>query len=463
MRRHPLPLVVATFAAALVLGATPAAGEELPPGFTDGTPVGSREAATAPAAGTRHRRARRHQRYFGQGAYAAVRDAVAGTSRSCTISDNGLTALVLAPVFKESSAATTASTAPSPMTLSRYDEWNGVFSTSMGTPENNYGLYAFRNPPPPTSGRSGTRASGSGSTTPPGSARRSPPSRRWTSDGRRRVATVMADEYCNPSAALIGHAAPFTARSGATRPGATGATRARCARGSRRDDRHDARLRQPQPGCGDRSARRRGGATCTLDGVAGHDALLVRGAAVGAIQGATAWATLTPLDGGSTTVAPTPLSHPFYVVDRGATEERHWLRADTGYAIDIRASRHIGRDARPVHPERVGAHLGEQLRGCATSPPAAATGSRAARRRQRHGPVAGSYQPIARDANGDGREDVLWYAPGSGRRPVVGTGPGTFSAATLIVTYARAHRPATSTATATTTSSCTTARPAPRT
>ena len=146
MHRRPLRFVIATVGVALVLGATPATGEELPPGFTDGVPVGA-EAGTTPAAGTSGTvQVAATQRHFGAGAYGAVRFAVAATTRTCTISDDVLTALVLAPVFKESSAATTPSTAPAPMTLSRYDEWNGVFSTTMGTPENNYGLYAFRDP-----------------------------------------------------------------------------------------------------------------------------------------------------------------------------------------------------------------------------------------------------------------------------------------------------------------------------
>ena len=68
---------------------------------------------------------------------------------------------------------------------------------------------------------------------------------------------------------------------------------------------------------------------------------------VGVIQGATAWATLSPTAAADPPSRPAPLSHPFYVVDRGATEERHWLRIDTGYGIDIRAVRTIGKNARP--------------------------------------------------------------------------------------------------------------------
>src|SRR5688572_19558536 len=102
----------------LVLGgpALPALGEELPPGFTDGRPVGGppegRRAETTAAA---EAEASSTERYFGAGAFTAVRDAVAATSRPCAITNDGLTALVLAPVFSESSAATTASSAPSPM------------------------------------------------------------------------------------------------------------------------------------------------------------------------------------------------------------------------------------------------------------------------------------------------------------------------------------------------------------
>src|SRR5690606_17928845 len=50
--------------------------------------------------------------------------------------------------------------------------------------------------------------------------------------------------------------------------------------------------------------------------------------------------------GPSPTVAPTPLSYPFYVLRRNGQEERHWLRADTNYPIDIAASRLIGQNAR---------------------------------------------------------------------------------------------------------------------
>src|SRR5690606_25191326 len=118
-----------------------------PPGAVDGWPVGSDEpwpgdgsegvdpeggdgaevAAGADGATAEVSVAAATVRYFGEGAYRAIQQAVAATSRPCTISTGGLTALVLAPIFKESSGATSPATAPSPMTLSRYDEWSGTY------------------------------------------------------------------------------------------------------------------------------------------------------------------------------------------------------------------------------------------------------------------------------------------------------------------------------------------------
>ena len=88
-------------------------------------------------------------RYFGRGAYDGIRAAVAATPRSCALSDDELTALVMAPVFKEvSMAETPGGRARRPMTLSRWDEWTGMMSGSNNL-DANYGLYAFRDPHTP--------------------------------------------------------------------------------------------------------------------------------------------------------------------------------------------------------------------------------------------------------------------------------------------------------------------------
>lgn len=98
-------------------------------------PAAGAEAMTAATPGALH--------YFGRGAYQGIRRAVAATPRSCALSDDTLTALVMAPIFKEVSAGLTPQTAPSPMTLSRGDEWTGRMSGSNNR-NANYGLCPFR-------------------------------------------------------------------------------------------------------------------------------------------------------------------------------------------------------------------------------------------------------------------------------------------------------------------------------
>ena len=108
------------------------------------TPTGGEEAgAQAVPAGTPG-----VTRYFGRGAYEGIRAAVAATPRSCALTNDALAALVMAPIFKEVSMAETPQTAPSPMTLSRWDEWSGQKSGSNNL-NANYGLYAFRDPNTP--------------------------------------------------------------------------------------------------------------------------------------------------------------------------------------------------------------------------------------------------------------------------------------------------------------------------
>lgn len=432
-------LVPACVAAASLLAAGSVAGaDDLPTGFTDGIPVGEYEASVAPltesvgpAAVT--------QRYFGDEAYASVRGAATAAARSCTISDDGLTALVLAPVFKESSAATTAATAPSPMTLSRYDEWNGIFSDSQGTPENNYGLYAFRNPATsyprafwhPGLGIWQYDTAGLGAPLTTVEAMN-------VGSVSADVARITATNYCNPSSTLIGHGPPFTdqeRRYSAWRDWGYPCTLCQGffdeMMGTSPHFQNLNLVAGISP-LGGVAAR-----VCTLQGVSGSLPCWYVKPSVGVIQGATAWATLNPLDGGSNTVAPTPISLPFYVVDRGTTEERHWLRKDTGYAIDISAVRTIGKDARPRSTQSgsgltwsSSSNLCDLSTGegtCLPQPPPGVTVAPLS-------DASSGYRPVSLDANGDSKGDVLWYRPGSGSDSVwLGQGSGAFTSVSVSV------------------------------
>jgi len=439
-RSFPLRTVLLAGLAVLAAGG-PAAAQEapepLPPGFVDGDPVGGEEVQDEPSAearaqaGSGLQAAAVTQRYFGAGAYAAVRASVTATARPCAISDDGLTALVLAPVFKESSAATTPETAPSPMTLSRYDEWNGTFGTDDNRSAN-YGLYAFRDP-----------------YTPYGRAYWHPGIGIWQYDSAGLGAPFTAAESMDVGIMASSVAQLMSARYCS-------------ATGTDQDRRYEAwrdwgfpctlcqgffaemTSTSPKfanltlvPGIGPLGGTVK--RSCTLAGVAGTIPCWYVNPSVGVIQGATAWATLDPT-GGSPTVAPAPLSRPFYVLDRGTTEERHWLREDTGYGLDLSAVRTLGKNARPRSNQpgsglgwRASSGLCDLTNGngdCESiEPPAPPAGLLEAPLE-----INGTYRTAALDANGDGNGDVLWYAPGQAPDSVwLGEGEGRFGSVPVSV------------------------------
>ncbi len=297
----------------------------------------------------------RTTRYLGQGPLDAIRvqaATVAAELRAggCTSIDaDRLAALMISPIFKESGAATTPATAPSPMTLSRYDEWNGILNAPTNA-SGNVGLYAFRNP-----------------TTPYLRAYWHPGIGMWQYDSAGVGAPYTAIERMDVN--IVG---ADVARGMATRYcAATGIGGAPPTEQERRD-----RAWQPWWSPGQRCPLcQREYATLMVSPVLGSVSAVVGISATGgasarscrlagetatipcwyinpaAAQGNNWWALLDPMGGASATVAPTPLSFPFYVLERNGQEERHWLGIDTGYAIDISASRLIGQNAR-VHPTR---------------------------------------------------------------------------------------------------------------
>ena len=392
---------------------------------------------------------------------------------------------MLAPAFKESSAATTAATAPSPMTLSRYDEWNGVFSTASNQSAN-YGLYAFRDPSTPY--KRAFWHPGIGIWQYDSAGVGAPFTAIETMDVRI-MAGEIADEMQSRWCAASGTAA--ARRQQAWRPwwydtnGNGTSDSCPLCEGFYQDL---VATDGPSlvPGIGPL-----GGAEARVCEVPVGTEIPCWYVDPARSQGATAWK-LSPVDGGSNTVAPTPLSAPFYVVKRGATEERYWLRDDTGYAIDIRGVRQLGGNARPCTGQSLsgvdwtsGAGLCDvtTLRGrCDLLPPAGVhlTPRRPSQRPDAvvadldgdgdddlllYGPgglsdqvvwtdgplvlrrvaisVSGSYQPVVADLDGNGRDEVLWYdrtagtvsrwqwngssfafshfAPGSNKQPLVGS------------------------------------------
>ncbi|MFL6205013.1 MAG: FG-GAP repeat domain-containing protein [Acidimicrobiales bacterium] len=401
--RRPLALLLAlaAFAGGTSSTAAPSAAQAPLTGAVDAPATTSTATATATSTTT--------TRYFGKEAFAAVRASVAAVSRPCVVSNDGLTALVMAPIFKESSAATTQSSAPSPMTLSRYDEWNGVMATTNNQSAN-YGLYAFQDPYTkyfraywhPGIGIWQYDSAGLGA----------PFTTVETMDVgimATNVAKLMANRYCAAAGTPEQNRRYEAWRDwGFPCDLCEGFFQEMMTASPRFSNLSMVDGITPLGGTVQR--------TCTLEGVAGTMPCWYVNPSVGTIQGSTSWATFEPDGYGDPTRPPAPLSRPFYVIDRGATEERHWLRADTGYDIDISASRQIGKNARPRSTQagsgltwRSTSGLCDRTAGrgvCAPPPPPGFLSASFA--------VTATYQPHALDADGDGRGDILWYRPGTG-------------------------------------------------
>lgn len=106
----------------------------------------------------------------------------------------------------------------------------------------------------------------------------------------------------------------------------------------------------------------------------------------------------------------TPITAPFYVYQAGGREYRHWLRADTGYATGVWATRPIGQNARTSLAWHGGETLCDVTRGAGACCPALPV-----RYSCLAANVDGDYTPIPGDFNGDRIDDVLWYGPGRDR------------------------------------------------
>jgi hypothetical protein len=325
-------------------------------------------------------------RAFGRQPYqdvlaAAAAEAGRRRAAGCGLSDNGLATLMLSIVFTEAGPLASATSAPSPMTLSRWDSSASLYSFKSRTTayrdafwHPGIGLWQFDHPWDNTAAE-----------------------RIDTQSAAALAAQVMAFRYCSwsPSTGYSRFAWTVRPWHGCD---ATGAPGQRCEVIFNEHYTSSGALRgfTLVDGVG-----RLGGASwrsCQLVGHAGAGPCLYVDPA--AAQGYRGWA--------QPSFSTNPISSPFYVTAVNGRERRDWLGLDSGYAIDIVATTVVGSDPRTTIAWSSGRRLCDVTarRGaCELKPPPW--------KRWRYDQVTGTYEPFVADFDGNGRSDILWYAAGA--------------------------------------------------
>ncbi|MBY5161211.1 FG-GAP-like repeat-containing protein [Salsipaludibacter albus] len=311
---------------------------------------------------------------FGDGPLDVVLDAAATYHDDCATPANRLTvgelaALVLAPSFPETGAPTTQ--APAPMTLSRWDDQSALYSYGDRTSWQK----AFWHP-------------GIGA---------------WAWDDASLQGFSASDRI--DASFIADFTTAFIARRWCTSPSfsTVWAPWYAC-----RNNTCKTIYDQLVDGSGrlvgvdvDSSVARRGGMeahTCTLGTSSTFRCWYVDPARAQGYRGFAVAA-----------FGPSPVTAPFLGWRDSQREHRHWLRGDTGYSRDIRASLPLGRNSRNGDLAwATGSELCDLTRGvgrCDPLPPPGMDLEVTA--------VSGGYVPLSGDFDGDGADDVLWYGPGS--------------------------------------------------
>ncbi|GAB3489103.1 hypothetical protein [Nocardiopsis coralliicola] len=298
--RAPLRTAAAlAAAAALALTAPLPAAAAVPPGGTTGQAVAEAKRAQAPIAPG--------DLTFGAEPLAAAESAAAdaASGAACSVSADEATALTLAPVWPEVAAGSTD--APSPMTLSRYDNQDGLYD-----PSGRDGLF-FN----PGVGLWQLDSAGMGAGNDAGQAIDA----QWAAG---KVAPEIVDRYCSN---VNGGSAPADARADAWTPWHA------CDDGAC----EDVYNRALDGVVADDGVGRYGGAEARrcFYGGSGHDCLYVDPAAA---QGTDWW---TRPDAGAS-----PVPRPFYVLTSGDSEVRAWIADDSGAGTTVTATRPLGSNAR---------------------------------------------------------------------------------------------------------------------